>query len=152
MRFSPLWTESQIGQELTNYGHACSFQTFKWKSSVINRAGFSCLYTEKATCFILFPVLTIGLLHRSASPLSVFNAALPWSSAAAEGCEILPSQLPELHTSEQLSELDFSARWRDWLQIGTITAAWTMLPQKTCPHSLQIRCSITSQGQLTTSF
>lgn len=71
-RFSPLWIESQITQQLTNYRHPCSFQTFKWKSSFINLAGFSCLYTEKSTCFVLFPVLTIGLSYIDQHHLPMF--------------------------------------------------------------------------------
>lgn len=117
------------------YRHPCSFWTLKRKSSFMNLAVFSCLYTEKTTCFILFSVLNIGLLHLSASPSSVFNTALLWGSAAAEECVTLPSELPELHASEKLLELHLSTHYREWTQIVTITAAWKMLRQKTWPLS-----------------
>lgn len=105
----------------------------KWKSSFINLPVFSCLYTEKTTCYILFSILNIGLLHLSASPSNVFNTALLWGSAAAEECEMLPRELPELHTSEKLLELYLSTHSR--MQILTITAAWKMLRQMTHPLS-----------------
>lgn len=94
------------------YRHPCSFWTLKRKSSFINLALFSCPYTEKTTCFILFSVLNIGLLHLSASPSSVFNTALLWGSAAAEECVTLPSELPELQDSEKLLELHLSTHYR----------------------------------------
>lgn len=111
-----------------SYRLPCSFQTLKWKSSFINLAVFSCLDTEKTTCFILFSVLNIVLLDLSASPSSVFNTAL--FSATAEECEMLLSELPEIHASETLSELYLGTHYREWTQILTIAAAWKLLWQK----------------------
>lgn len=131
--------------------HPCSFQTFKGKLSFINLAGFSRLYTDKTTCFILFPVLAIGLLHRSASPSMFFRQ--PCLGVVQQLKDVRHSRAScQNFTLQSSSQSWISALARDWTQIATISAAWKTLPQKTCPHSLQIHCSSSFQEQLTTSF